>query len=254
MSTRAAWLFATALFVVLLFAAWRPLEAWWADDAGNRELLRGREAQAAGWFEAGLQKEPTWSMLHEDLGRAVIGTDPGRALQEFEQADCGAPCTAEAGDALMTMGRTNEAIDRYIQAKAVGKVSQAAVQLVSAHRYQEALAVESALLAQLHDDFIDRSELAAVYAQIGKIEIAATGQAQTKVLARTRAAAGLDALGRAKDLAPLNEDYLLSYAFAELRFGNPDIARQTFERILELHPGQPDAVAALARMQVPSEP
>ena len=77
-------------------------------------------------------------------------------------------CTAEAGDALMTMGRTNEAIDRYIQAKAVGKVSQAAVQLVSAHRYQEALAVESALLAQLHDDFIDRSELAAVYAQSGR--------------------------------------------------------------------------------------
>jgi tetratricopeptide (TPR) repeat protein len=253
-SRRAAWLSAVAVLVVLGWIAWRPLSAWWLDDAGNRALLRGQNANAERDFEAALGKEPGWAILHEDLGRAIVASDPARALQEFERANCGSPCMAEAGDALMAMGRTREAIDRYVQAKAVGKVSDVASQLVASQQYDEALAIESALLARLHDDFVDRSELAAVYAQIGKIDIAAASRVNDPRAARVRAEKGIASLAHAKDLAPLNEDYLLSYGFAQLRFGSADEARRTFERILELHPGQKDAVDALARMEKPNAP
>src|SRR5579864_4316301 len=152
-SKRSAWLIAIAVLVLLGFFTQRPLRAWWDDDEGNRALLRGHDLRAARLFEAGLTAEPGWATLHEDLGRAVLPTDPARSLAEFDRAACGSPCLAQAGDALAAMGRTNEAIDRYVQAKAVGKVSQVAAQLVAAGRYDAALAVESALLAKLHNDF-----------------------------------------------------------------------------------------------------
>ncbi|HEV2878986.1 MAG TPA: hypothetical protein VGW96_05325, partial [Candidatus Eremiobacteraceae bacterium] len=49
-------------------------------------------------------------------------------------------------------------------------------------------------------------------------------------------------------LAPYNEGYLLSYAFAQLQWGDADAARRAFERLLQLHPHQSDAESALAHL------
>jgi len=249
----AAWLIATALVAAALLLAFRPLGAWWSDDEGNRALLQGDNLKAVERFASAERREPDWAFVHEDLGRAVLDTDPARALAEFERANCGSACIGEEGDALFALGRTGDAIDRYIQARAVAKVAAIATQLVASKRYDAALSIESELVARLHDDFVDRSDLAAAYAQIGKIEIAAATQAGTGVAARQHAQAGLTALARATALAPLNEDYLLAEGFAQLRFGSVAQARRIFERLLQIDPSQQDAQRAL-RMLPAVEP
>jgi tetratricopeptide (TPR) repeat protein len=245
-----AWIVAALIVVGLTgLVAQRPLRAWWDDNAGNRAMLQGRPQEAVADIERGLTLEPAWALLHEDLGRALIGTQPAAALKQFEQARCGSPCEAEAGDALLALGRTDEAIEQYVRAKAVGRATESAMALARERRYAAALAIETALLGRLHDDFEDRSDLAAVYAAIGKIEAddaAAPGDAAARRGAATQAIA---AFARASGLAPLNEDYLLSYGFAQLRWGSQPEARRAFERLLQLHPGQADAQAALQRMQ-----
>jgi tetratricopeptide (TPR) repeat protein len=188
-------------------------------------------------------------MLHEDRGRALLAQHPGEALAEFDRAACGSPCTAEAGDALMAMGRTNEAVNDYVRAKAVGRVTEVASRLEAAHHYAAALAIESSLLARLTNDFVDRSDLAAVYAAIGKIDVSAATSAKLDSQARQFARAAIDAFAHATSLSPLNEDYLLSYGFAQMRWGSALAARDTFKRLLQLHPGQVDAEAALARLK-----
>jgi tetratricopeptide (TPR) repeat protein len=250
----AAWLIATALVAVAVFLAFRPLQAWWLDDAGNRALLRGDGQTAVAWFASAVQREPDWSFLHEDLGRGVLSTDPERALAEFERANCGSACVAEEGDALAALGRTSDAIDRYIEARAVAKVDAIAAQLVAAKRYDAALAIESKLVARLHDDFVDRADRAAAYAQIGKIEIVAATQAGAGAAARRHAQDGLVALARASDLAPLNEDYLLSDGFAQMRFGSAEQARRIFERLLQIDPSQQDAQRALRMLSAANPP
>jgi tetratricopeptide (TPR) repeat protein len=202
-------LFVAVLVIVSAVLAARPLQAWWDDDEGNRALLAGNASSALTWFDAGLRAQPSWSVLHEDRGRALLAGHPSEALAEFDRAACGSPCTAEAGDALMALGRTNEAIDDYVQAKAVGRVTEVATRLEAAHDYTAALAIESSLLARLTNDFVDRSDLAAVYAAIGKIDVSAATSAKRNSQARQDARAAIDAFAHATTLAPLNEDYLL---------------------------------------------
>jgi len=55
----------------------------------------------------------------------------------------------------------------------------------------------------------------------------------------------IKAFRRATDLAPFNEEYLLSYSFAQARWGDPKAARGGFSRLLQLHPQQPDALRGL---------
>lgn len=226
-----------------------PLRAWWDDDAGNRALLVGNTQQAIARFNAGLRLEPNWGLLHEDRGRALMDRDPKEALAEFERAACGLACLAEEGDALAAMGRMDEAIDRYIAAKAVGRTAEVARHLTGEGNYDAALAIEAALIKRLHNNFIDRADLAAAYATTGTIQVSAALAAADPALARTRGRLAVDAFFKASNLAPLNEDYLLSYGFAQLRFGNQQQARAAFERLLRIHPDQPDAQAALRRMQ-----
>jgi tetratricopeptide (TPR) repeat protein len=221
------------------------LQAWWDDDQGNRALQRGHPDLALGWFDAGLAQEPDWALLHEDRGRALLHSHPQEALAEFDLAACGSPCDAEAGDALAAMGRRNEAIERYIRAKAVTRLSTVTLQLAREGRYDSALSIESALLHRLHNDFIDRADLATVYDTIGQIEITAAIAQPKDARSLKRAASAISAFANAMNLAPLNENYLLSYGFAQLRFGDRQAARATFERLLQLHPGQPDALAGL---------
>ncbi len=226
--------------------AWRPLAAWWADTNGNRALLRGDRTRAQASFERALRLEPGWALLHEDLGRALLLTNPQRALREFDLASCGAACTAEAGDALVRMGRLDEAIDHYITAKAVSRVSEIALVLSQRGEYNRAAALVEALIGKLRDKFLERADLARAYATLGKIELdAALGKpAQARELRR----AAIAAYASASRLASFNEGYLLSYAFAQMQWGDADAARRAFERVLELHPHQSDAEAALARL------
>lgn len=230
----------------LVLVGWRPLAASLSDAAGNRALLRGNSALALARFDEALRLEPSWAVPHEDRGRALLASDPARALAEFDRAACGAPCTAAAGDALVRLGKPREAVDRYIDAKAVSKVSDMALALARQGRYGDATALARALIGRLHNDFLERSDLASSYATLGAIEMdaAAAGAGQE----RARRAQAIAAYATASQLAPFNEGYLLSYAFAQMQWGDPAVARQVFERVLEIHPQQADAEAALARL------
>jgi len=229
-----------------VIVGFRPLAAWWADAAGNRALLRGNDAGALEHFDRALRLEPGWALLHEDRGRALLARDPAQALLEFDRADCGAPCSAEAGDALVRLGKPREAVGRYIDAKAVSKVSDIALSLARQGRYDDATALVRALIGRLHDDFLERADLASSYATLGAIDIQAAS-AET-AHARDRRAQAIAEFAAASRLAPFNEGYLLSYGFAQAQWGDSDAARRAFERVLEIHPHQADAEAALADM------
>ena len=228
----------------LALAAWNPVCAWWSDAAGNKALLRGDVPGALGSFDGGLRREPGWSVLHEDRGRALLATDPGAALAEFDRAACGPACLAESGDAFVRLGRLDEAVDRYIAAKAVSRVDDLAVADARQGRYDEATTLEGALIARLHDDFLERADLAAAYATLGAIRLDAATAARPQD-ARSLRNAAIAAFGSASQLAPFNEGYLLSYAFSQMRWGDKAVARRAFERVLQLHPHQADAQAAL---------
>ena len=229
--------------VAAIAAGWRPLFAWWGDDAGNRALARGATASALSWFAQSLRFEPDWRMVHEDRGRALLSVDPKSALLEFNAAACGAPCDAEAGDALVRLGRPDEAVDRYVRAHAAERVFTAARQLARAGHYDDAVRLVHLLSAQLHDDFLERSDLAASYATLGALELDAAATNPRRAAALR--AQGIEDYRMASRLSPFNEGYLLSLAAAQMRFGDQRSARKAYEKVLELHPHQADAEAAL---------
>jgi tetratricopeptide (TPR) repeat protein len=229
-----------------MVALWRPFTAWWGDTAGNRALLRGERAPALAWFDWALTREPNWAFLHEDRGRALLDSDPRDALREFDRAACGAPCLAEAGDALARLGKPDEAIDRYISAKAVSRVSDIALSLADRGEYDAAAALVSELIRRLRDNFLERADLASAYATLGKVDLAAATAQPEKARSLRRTA--IAAYTSASRLAPYNEGYLLSYAFAQMQWGDADAARHAFERLLQLHPHQSDAESALAHL------
>jgi predicted Zn-dependent protease len=235
--------------LIAAFAFARPLAAWWDDDQGNRALLEGHAAEALASFDAALRNEPSWSLLHEDRGRALLARAPAAALEEFRRAACGSPCLAEEGDALEGLGRTKEAVALYIAAKAVGKVNDAALRLAARKDYKDALDIESSLRERLTGDIVERSDLASVLAVMGKIDARAAAASPHEPQAGAWGRAAIEAFARASQLAPLNEDYLLSYAFAQWKWGDKRAAAAGFERLLQIHPGQPEAVAALARLK-----
>ena len=236
-----------AVFIVL---AWRPLGAWYADDLGNLALFKGDQPSARAWFADGLRQEPHWSLLHEDMGRALLKRDPAAALNEFRVAACGPPCVAEEGDALLGLGHLNEAISRYIAAKAVVRLSARAQELAIQGRYGQAIALEQALIARLHDNFLERAELASAYASLGSLQSQAPAQQAANVLPLRHAA--IRSLQVASALAPFNESYLLQYAYAQLQWGDRAAARDAFQRLLRLHPHQREAEKALAQLAAQS--
>lgn len=237
---------AAALLFFVTIIAWRPLCAWFADDAGNLALFKGNAAAATSWFAYGLRREPGWHLLHEDMGRALLDSNPTAALREFRLAACGAACSAEEGDALLRLGRQEEAIERYIAAKAVVRVAQRAQQLAAAGKDAQALALEHALIARLHDNFLERAELASAYATLGTLQLQAAGKDAAHAAALRHEA--IQALGRASALAPYNERFLLLYGFAQMQWGDRAEARGVFTRVLQLHPHQHDAQAALTQL------
>jgi tetratricopeptide (TPR) repeat protein len=240
------------LLAVAAAGAWRPLVAWWDDDAGNRALARGQTEKALSWFDRSLRWEPRWRLLHEDRGRALQASDPAAAVAEFDYAGCGAPCDAEAGDALLRMGKVDEAVDRYVRAHAAERVFSAARDLARTGHDDAAMGLVRLLIAQLHDNFLERSDLASSYAALGSLELEAAGP-KPRLASALRAQAIAD-FARASRLSPFNEGYLLSYASAEERFGDRRAARRAYERILQLHPGEPNAQEALRALHDAPDP
>ncbi len=240
---------AALLVAGLALLWWRPLAAWWGDDAGNRALARGQNIRARGWFDWSLGLEPAWSLLHEDRGRVLAQTNPVEALAEFDQARCGPPCDAEAGDALVRLGRLDEAIDRYIRARATTRVTGIALELAQEGRYDAAMALVHDFIGRLHQGFLERADMASAYATLGSIQLEAA--ASRPAAARALRTQAINSYAQASNLAPLNEGYLLSYAFAQMRWGDAAGARRAFDRLLEIHPHQPDAEAALSRLASP---
>ena len=225
---------------------WRPLAASESDALGNRVLLRGDHTRALEWFDRSLRLEPAWPLLYEDRGRALATSDPAAAIVEFTRADCGAPCDAQIGDAFVRLGKPADAIDHYLRARAVGRVSAMALELVQAKKVDDAVALERALIARLHDGFLERADVASAYATLGTIQAdAASFQPRDATLRRRQAAL---AFAAAVQRAPFNEGYLLSYASALAQEGETTAARQTYDRVLTLHPGEPHAQAALAAL------
>lgn len=211
--------------------------------------MRGHDAQALHWFDTGLRDEPGWALLHEDRGRALLREDPATAREEFARAACGAPCTAEEGDALIRLGKPEAAVDRYVSAKAVSRVSDIALSLAAQGKYDAATALGNELVRRLRDNFLERADLASSYATLGQIHIeAATAAGAKPARVREHRREAIAAYSGASRLAPYNEGYLLSYAFAQAQWGDARAARLAFERLLAIHPHQRDAEAALARL------
>ncbi|MBC5805166.1 MAG: hypothetical protein DLM53_01865 [Candidatus Eremiobacter antarcticus] len=219
------------------------LAAWSCLDLGNIALLEGRRPDALRWFDRGLRSEPGWNSLHEDRGRALLHSDPQLALAEFKIANCGAPCIAQEGDALVRLGKFDAALDRYMQVKAVARIGLQAQRIAAEGRYEEAGAIERALIARLSDPFYERADLARAYEMLGQLEGAAAATHPTE--ARRHGEASARAFATASTLAPFNEGYQLSYGFAELKYGSRSAAVKAFRRVLELHPHQADAESAL---------
>ncbi len=177
------------------------------------------------------------------------------ALAEFRRAACGAPCLAEEGDALVRLGDPEAAVDRYVSAKAVARISDIALSLAGRGRYDDALALERELIRRLGDGFVDRADLASSYWTVGKIHTTAAGAGRiSDSQERAHHAAAIAAYGEASRLAPYNEGFLLSYAFAQAQWGDAHAARAAFERLLAIHPHQGDAEAALARLNTGQAP
>jgi tetratricopeptide (TPR) repeat protein len=150
---------------------------------------------------------------------------------------------------LVRLGRLDEAIDRYIRARATTRVSGIALELAQEGRYDAAMALVRDFIGRLHQGFLERADMASAYATLGSIQLEAAASRPSAARAlRTQA---INSYAQASNLAPLNEGYLLSYAFAQMRWGDAAGARRAFDRLLEIHPHQPDAEAALSQLASP---
>ena len=237
-----------ALLIAML--AWRPLAAWWYDDLGNLALAKGDDVRALALFERGLALRPGSRLLLEDRGRALLARDPAAALRDFQSAACGPPCIAEMGDAQARLGNADAAVADYLDAKAAVRLAAAVDRIAAAGDYDEALALERALIQRLGDDILLRADLAATYAKIGDLSLGAALKTPARAAEYRRAA--ITAYDRASGLAPFNEGYLLSYATAQAAWGDKRSAKAAFHRVLALHPHQADAEAALAALGEPT--
>lgn len=232
-----------AISIAFAALAWRPLVAWWCDDRGNIMLARGDSGSALAWFERGLTYAPASRVLLEDRGRARLDDDPAGALTDFSAADCGQPCIAERGDAEVRLGLASAAVRDYLAAHAAERITTTVDGLAARHRFDEALAIERALIKGL-DPLLDQADIAAANAQVGDLDVKAAKSDGTRSAAYRRDA--IREFAAAHRLAPLNEGYLLSLGYSELQWGDRREARRAFERELELHPTQADAERGLA--------
>lgn len=240
--TRTRILLTAAILLAVALLSWRSLTAVFADNMGNLALLKDRQQSAIGWFSYGLGLEPGWSLLHEDLGRALLSSRPKQALSQFQAARCGAPCEAEIGDALLRLNQPVQAEAHYVTALAVTRVNDRATQLAYQRQVAHAIALEKALITRLQPRVFDRAALASAYAALGNVESIAATTAVDKAVHRRAAIADFSL---ASNIAPMNEGYLLSYGTAELQWGSREHARDAFERVLHMHPGEHDAETML---------
>jgi len=97
------------------------------------------------------------------------------------------------------------------------------------------------------------ADVATAYAAIGELDERAATATPAAVgpaseAARRYRADAIRSFARASQLAPFNEGYLLSLGFAESAWGDRRAARAAFDRVLDLHPHQPDAERGLAQL------
>ncbi|MBV8367006.1 MAG: hypothetical protein JO194_10985, partial [Candidatus Eremiobacteraeota bacterium] len=222
------------------------------DDLGNLRLSKGDADGAVVLFDRGLRYAPHSRLLREDRGRALLDSDPAMALQDFKAAACGAACTAEMGDAEVRLGDPASAVADYLQANAAVRLAAMEDSIAATGRYDDAIALETALAQRLAGDVLLRADLAAAYAKIGRLSAEAGAALPQRADEYHRRA--IASFKRATDIAPFNEGYLLSYATAQKEWGDKDAARAAFEHVLALHPHQADAEAALAQLDGPSVP
>jgi tetratricopeptide (TPR) repeat protein len=232
-----------AITIAAAVLLWRPLAAWWCDDRGNIMLARGDTASARVWFDRGLALAPGSRVLLEDRGRARLDDDPAAALMDFSAADCGQPCIAERGDAEVRLGLAADAVRDFLAAHAAERITTTVDGLAAQHRYDDALAIERALIKGL-DPLLDQADIAAAEAHVGDLDVTAAKAEAARSAAYRRDA--IAAFAAAHRLAPLNEGYLLSLGYSQLQWGDRREARRAFERELELHPTQSDAERGLA--------
>lgn len=233
-------------FVVAAAFLWRPLAALSCDNFGNLALAKGDEGLALDWFNRGVALSPQSRVLLEDRGKALLRTDPLRALADFQAANCGATCLQGEGDAHMDLGDFDAATHDYIAARSVTRLTYAISRLARAGRFDDAISAERALAARFSDNALDQAELARAMWQIGRLEeLAAYNRPPFAKRYRVDA---IRVLTRAAAIAPYNEGYLLELGHAEMQWGDRGVARRTFERLLELHPHQSDAERALQQL------
>lgn len=244
------WLLIVALAIIAVIFLWRPAAAWWYLDAGNLAYMRGDRVTAAAYFVQGLRFEPDWRALLEDHGRAVLDDEPGVALADFKRADCGEPCTAEAGDAQSRLGHFDEAVNDYLASRAVERVGATVDRLAGEARFDDAIALERALASRLGTGMLAQADVASADFVIGGLDDRAAKATRDAAKTSAYRADAIRSFKHASQLAPFNEGYLLSLGFAESSWGDKRAARSAFQKVLDLHPHQSDAERGLAQLGV----
>ncbi|HYK51945.1 MAG TPA: hypothetical protein VEV38_00230 [Candidatus Eremiobacteraceae bacterium] len=242
------WLLIVIVAVVAVVLLWRPAAAWWCLDVGNLAYVRGDRVTAASDFVQGLRLEPNWRALLEDHGRAVLDAEPAVALSDFKAADCGEPCTAEAGDAESRLGHFDDAVNDYLAAHAVERVGAAVNGLAGNGRFDDAIALERALASRLGTGMLAQADVASADFILGGLDDRAAKATRDASKASAYHADAIRSFKRASQLAPFNEGYLLSLGFAESAWGDKKAAGEAFEKVLDLHPHQSDAERGLAQL------
>ena len=242
------WLSILFLAIIAVVFLWRPAAAWWCLDVGNLAYMRGDRTSAAADFVQGLKLEPNWRALLEDHGRAVLDAEPAVALGDFKAADCGEPCTAEAGDAQSRLGHFGDAVNDYLAAHAVERVGAAVDRLAGEGRFDDAIALERALASRLGNGMLVQADVASANYVIGGLDERAAKASRDRAKASAYHVDAIRSFKHASQLAPFNEGYLLSLGFEESSWGDKRAARAAFERVLDLHPHQSDAERGLAQL------
>lgn len=188
-----------------------------------------------------------WAPLRAELARGAIArNEPARAAALLAPLAPTATVLDLRGRTALLQGDTATALRDFAD---VGDfiAAQGAIAALGTGHPVEALAVVHDFELRLRARTVEPEILAEVDFTEGTL--AATAAYRRPAQAEAYEQASEDAFGRALELAPNDEKYLLNYAYAALRLGDAEGALHTYQRAAQVVPDSADAFAGIALTQ-----